>query len=191
MTMHFETVRGTGESGVRYSLQIPFLDQPCDAFDAFTRDYASAFARVGGGLSSVVATASGEVLFDRVASVRWEITAFRDGRAAQYAVRSQVWDLTHGVLLSLRDLRLQKTEKSLRFWLKNEGKRGIGWYLQDGQIVLYRCNPNGVDPSKLRRSEYHLVLQQTAIDLEASALLSEMAQASASAPRRETAEAST
>lgn len=177
MNLVWDTAIGKSEGGVQYRAALPRLEE-ADAFEgreAFASFYTAlreGFEKIGGGLSSVVIAGEGGVFLDSFVSVRLEITCFRDRRAERFSVRSQVWDLKNGVILSLKDLKLTQDLKRVGKWLRGEGKNGLGWDLGQGMIRLYRCDPNQADLPERRRSAYRSLLSEERLELSASALFS-------------------
>lgn len=150
------------------------------AYRAFYEAYLAAFARSGGTFSSVVATARGEVLSCYV-SVKWEIIAFREGRAAQYTWRAQTWNLREGVLLSPSELlitpalpdygRLMSWEKTGFFGGLRRRKEEKGWFFDGDELHFFSVDPCKADPASLRRSALSETVRDERYPLSISRLL--------------------
>lgn len=150
------------------------------AFRAFYEAYLSAFERMGGSFSSVVASASGAVLSCYV-SVKWEIVAFREGRAVQYTWRAQTWDLREGTVLSPADLlispshpecgRLHAWEKAKVFGGLRRGGVARGWFFDDDELHFFSVDRCKADLASLRRSALAATVREERYLLSISRLL--------------------
>lgn len=171
--MTFLPIRAKSAAGIPYRFDLPVLPEAGERFGAFYQSLRDAYARADGDLSSVVATAEGEQLGDRFASVRYEITAFSGGAVAWIAVRSQVWDLERDILLDVRDIGLTGDRAEIRDSVRMAARAEGGFCLRDHQLCFWEMKEELLHAKDLRgrrRSDLRMACREIRLPLARAAL---------------------